>query len=72
MGKKFVSFHSMIRGSGKRTYMARAAKALSEKNYRVLLLDGYIYEVGGLLHRAVDVLDSVPEWREVQSLRPHS
>ncbi|MEJ1381061.1 MAG: hypothetical protein RPU52_04755 [Candidatus Sedimenticola sp. (ex Thyasira tokunagai)] len=64
MGKKFVSFHSMIRGSGKRAYMARAAKALSEKKYRVLLLDGYIYEVGGLLHRAVDVLDSVPEWRE--------
>ncbi|MCP3869837.1 MAG: hypothetical protein GY703_17445 [Gammaproteobacteria bacterium] len=64
MGKQFVSFHSMIRGSGKTTYMVHAAKDLGERGYRVLLVDGYIYEVGGLLHRVADIMESVPEWRE--------
>jgi len=61
MAQKFISFHSMIRGSGKTAYVVRTAKALSEKNHKVLLIDGYTHEVGGLLHRVADILGSVPE-----------
>ncbi|MCP4040838.1 MAG: AAA family ATPase [Gammaproteobacteria bacterium] len=68
MTNKFVSFHSMVRGSGKTTYMVQVAKALAEKQYKVLLMDGHIYESGGLIHRITDVLGSVLKYEKGHSL----
>ncbi len=60
MSSKFISFHSMVIGTGKSSLIVRAGKELSARNYRVLLLDGYMYEIGGLRHKIRNLLGETP------------
>lgn len=56
MVKKFIAFHSMVTESGKSALVVKTARKLAEKDFRVLLFDGYIYEIGGLRHNICDQL----------------
>jgi len=60
MKHRFIAFHTMMRGSGKPAYVIKCAKALAEKNANVLVLDGLMYEQGGIQHQIYEVLGATP------------
>ncbi len=68
MTKKFVSFHSVVRGTRKSKYLVLVAEKLVEKQFKVLLLDGHIYQPGGLAHKITDILGVVLKYEQGQSL----
>ncbi len=57
---KMISFHSMVRGSGKSALVVKAAKFLADQGHQVLLLDGYLYEIGGLHHNIAKIFGTWP------------
>jgi len=61
MPSKFISFHSMVIGTGKSSLIVQAGKELSKLNYRVLLVDGYMYEIGALRHKIRDIIGVLPK-----------
>ncbi len=60
MKYRVIAFHTMMRGTGKPTYVVSCAKALAERNTRVLVLDGLMYEQGAVQHQIYEVLGSTP------------
>lgn len=68
MKKKVVTFHSMVMGSQKTTYMVQVAQMLAEKKYKVLLIDGHIYHPGSLNHKITEILGVVLRYKKGQSL----
>ncbi len=68
MIKKFIAFHSMVRESGKSALIVKVARKLAERDFKILLFDGYIYEIGGLRHNICDQLSSAPKCAEGRNL----
>ncbi len=68
MKHRFVAFHTMMRGTGKPTYVVRCAKALAQRNTRVLVLDGLMYEQGAVQHQIYEVLGSTPTVEDGKNL----
>lgn len=60
MSYRFVAFHTMTRGTEKPTYVVNCAKALADRGFRVLVLDGLMYEQGAIPHRMYENLGAAP------------
>ena len=58
----------MMRGLGKPAYVVKCAKALSEKNIDVLVLDGLMYEQGAIQHQFYEILGAVPVLEDGKNL----
>ncbi len=68
MKYRIIAFHTMMRGSGKPTYVVSCAKALAKRNTRVLVLDGLMYEQGAVQHQIYEVLGSTPAVEDGKNL----
>lgn len=68
MKHRFIAFHTMMRGSGKPTHVVKCAKALSEKNINVLVLDGLMYEQGAIRHQFYEILGTIPVLEDGKNL----
>jgi len=64
VSNKFIAFHSMVRESGKSALIVKVARKLAARDFKVLLFDGYIYEIGGLRHNICDQLSATPKCTE--------
>lgn len=51
----------MVTESGKSALVVKTARKLAERDFRVLLFDGYIYEIGGLRHNICAQLSSTQD-----------
>jgi len=65
---KFIAFHSMVRESGKSALIVKVARKLAKRDFKVLLVDGYIYEIGGLHHNICNKLSSTQNCDEGRNL----
>ena len=61
MACKFITFHTMIRDSGKPEHIVGCAMALTERGSKVLIVDGVLYEQSAIPHQFHEILDSLPE-----------
>lgn len=56
MSAQFIAFHSMIDESGKSSLAVKTARTLAARGKRVLLMDGYLYDLGSLRHHIRKIL----------------